>query len=268
MQGGRGFIARAPVFLDDGDAGGARRFWGIVSAVIDEAALYRASGLGDPRLGLDVALAGPGRADRRRRGPSSAIRRSSAQDPVTAEVRLPSGAWRIAAVPKGGWRPPPALWGTRALFALAGLLIVAPIIGAAQLVAARQAKMALIRDREAELSRLSWRLEFALAASEVGVWDVDLATDELLWDERTKQLFGRVGSEGPFSEADWVSVLHPDDRERTVAAANAAVARRRPLRRRLSRAAAGRHGAARARHGAALSGQGRQRAGWSGSSGT
>ena len=100
---------------------------------------------------------------------------------------------------------------------------MAPIIGAAQLVAARQAKMALIRDREAELSRLSWRLEFALAASEVGVWDVDLATDELLWDERTKQLFGRVGSEGPFSEADWVSVLHPDDRERAVAAANAAV---------------------------------------------
>ena len=43
-----GFIVRTPVFVDGG-RGGARRFWGIVSAVIDAEALYRASGLGDPR---------------------------------------------------------------------------------------------------------------------------------------------------------------------------------------------------------------------------
>ena len=145
------------------------------------------------------------------------------QDPVTAEVALPSGAWRIAAVPKGGWQPPPALWVPRALFALAGLLMVTPIIAAAQLVAARQTKLAVIRDREAELSRLSWRLEFALAASEVGVWDVDLETDELIWDERTKALFGFAGHPGPFSEAEWAGALHPDDRERAMAEANAAV---------------------------------------------
>ena len=47
IQGGRGFIARAPVFLDEGPSG-ARRFWGIVSAVIDQEALYRTSGLTDP----------------------------------------------------------------------------------------------------------------------------------------------------------------------------------------------------------------------------
>ena len=50
IEGGRGFIARAPVFLDEGP-GGARRFWGIVSAVIDQEALYRTSGLSDPGLG-------------------------------------------------------------------------------------------------------------------------------------------------------------------------------------------------------------------------
>ena len=34
------------------------------------------------------------------------------QDPVTARgARCPSGAWQIAAVPKGGWPTPPALWG-------------------------------------------------------------------------------------------------------------------------------------------------------------
>ena len=124
---------------------------------------------------------------------------------------------------EGRLAPPPGLWVPRALFALAGLLMVTPIIGAAQLVAARQTKLAVIRDREAELSRLSWRLEFALAASEVGVWDVDLATDELLWDERTKALFGFAGRPGPFGEADWAGALHPEDRERAMAEANAAV---------------------------------------------
>ena len=43
IQGGTGFIVRAPVFVDGGE-GAARRFWGIVSAVIDEEALYRAAG--------------------------------------------------------------------------------------------------------------------------------------------------------------------------------------------------------------------------------
>ena len=75
----------------------------------------------------------------------------------------------------------------RAVFALAALLIVGPILGTARFVASGQAKLATIREREAELSRLSWRLEFALAASNVGVWDVDLGSDELLWDARAQR---------------------------------------------------------------------------------
>ena len=55
--------------------------------------------------------------------------------------------------------------------------------------------------REAELSRLSWRLEFALAASSIGVWDVDIATDKLLWDKRARELFGFPEREGYFSES-------------------------------------------------------------------
>ena len=220
-QGGQGLVARTPVFLDSVDRG--RTFWGVVSAVIDPDALYRAGGLTDPELPIEVALVGRkgltadgevffGRPD------------VLAQDPVTAPVELPFGAWEIAAVPKGGWAPPPAPWRVRALFALAGLLIVAPILGAARLLASRQAKLALLREREAELSRLSWRLEFALAASQVGVWDVDLGTDELLWDERAKALFGFPDRTGFFGEADWTGVIHPDDRARAVAQANAAVA--------------------------------------------
>jgi signal transduction histidine kinase/ActR/RegA family two-component response regulator len=144
------------------------------------------------------------------------------QEPVVARVELPFGAWDIAAVPTDGGRP--GAWGPWALFALLGLLVVAPTLGAARLVASRQAQLALVREREAELSRLSWRLEFALAASQVGVWDADLGTDRLLWDERAKELFGHAGREGFFCEADWAGALHPDDRGRAMAEAAAAVA--------------------------------------------
>ena len=220
-QGGRGFVIRTPVFV--GPDTGARRFWGLVSTVIDQDAFYRASGLHDPRLALDVALIGrDGRvADGEVFYGDPAI---LARDPVTARVNLPFGAWEMAAVPKGGWPGPGGVWLPRALFVLVGFLIVAPILGTARLVASRQNKLALIRDREAELSRLSWRLEFALAASNVGVWDVDLATGDLLWDDRAKALFGFPERTGLFGDADWTGVLHPDDRERAVAEANAAVA--------------------------------------------
>ena len=150
---------------------------------------------------------------------------------VGARWRCRYGAWQIAAIPEGGWRPPPAPWGLRALFALAALLVAVPIVGAGRAANSRRRKLAVIREREAELSRLSWRLEFALAASDVGVWDVDLATDELIWDERVR---GAVRlsrpREGFFSEADWAGALHPDDRERALAEAREAVDRQRPLR--------------------------------------
>ncbi len=218
-QGGQGFIAMVPVFLDEGST---RHFWGIATAVIEAEALYLSSGLSNPDLGLDVVLIGgetPAGTGNVFFGDPAILE----QDPVTADVSLPNGAWRVAAVPAGGWQAPPAPWGTRAVFALAGLLILAPILGAAQIVGFRQAQLAAIRDREAELSRLSWRFEFALAASEIGVWDVDLETDELLWDERTKELFGFAGRDGPFSETDWAGALHPEDRDRAVAEADTAV---------------------------------------------
>ena len=68
-----------------------------------------------------------------------------AQDPVTAPVALPFGAWEIAAIPAGGWRGTARHLGrARALPAGAALSIVAPILGAARLrrVAPGQARAA------------------------------------------------------------------------------------------------------------------------------
>jgi len=52
---GRGFIARLPVFVDGPNEG--RRFWGVVSAVIDLDKLYRDAALCRD-LPIDVAISG------------------------------------------------------------------------------------------------------------------------------------------------------------------------------------------------------------------
>ena len=184
--GGHGFIARVPVFVDGESA--SRRFWGLVSMAIERDALYRSGGLLDADLPVDLAVVARDDVGSQPRvifGDETVLDR----DPVRTEVALPIGHWTLAAVPKGGWTSPD-LWPQRLLLLLAGLLVVLPILAAGRLVASRQVRLAEIRVREAELSRLSWRLEFALAASSIGVWDVDIATDKLLWDKRARELFG------------------------------------------------------------------------------
>jgi hypothetical protein len=209
VQGGRGFIGRSPVFID-GPAG-SREFWGLVSTVIDERALYEASGLVDPALDIDVTIVGrdgKGAEGEVFFGDPSVLTR----DPVTAEVTLPEGRWLMAAVPKGGWSvTPPNAWTVRALVFVGGALVIGPILAAGYLIEQRQRSLRDLGDREAQLDRLSRRLELALAASKVGVWDYNIATEELVWDDRMKELYDIAGKEEPCDYADWRDRLHPED---------------------------------------------------------
>ena len=67
-----------------------------------------------------------------------------------------------------------------------------------------------LRDRE-ELLRL------ALDAAEIGLWNVDMVTNTLLWPPRVRAMFGFT-SDAPVSPEDFMACLHPDDRERVAAA--------------------------------------------------
>lgn len=219
-DGGQGFFARAPVYLDDG--GARQQFWGVVTAVLDKEALLRSAGLSDPGLPLDVVLVsreGLGAPDSIFQGDAGVLKR----DPVTTTVALPYGSWKIAAIPKGDWPEPTGVWWLRGLFALGALLLVAPVLGSAMLITARHERVVAIREREAELARLSWRLELALAVSQIGVWDVDLERDQMRWDERCKALFGHPDKMGFVTEADWIGCLHAEDRDRVVREADNAV---------------------------------------------
>ena len=204
-QGGRGFIGRIPVFVPT--AGGGDRFWGIVSAVIDVDRLYAASGLTDTGLDIDVALTGKdaqGGGGQRFFGDPGIINGS----PVQTDVQLPFGSWRISAIPKGGWPAVPknqaALWAT---MALAGTLVVLPILVAGWLFGERQKNYAQLR-------RLSQRLELALDASGIGVWEHDLATEQLVWDDRVNEIYGKPADGKPRGYDDWALTIHPEDLER------------------------------------------------------
>lgn len=73
-----------------------------------------------------------------------------------------------------------------------------------------------LKSRELEFEALSRRLEMALSTSAVGVWETDITTGEALWDARTYQLFGMEPRTTPVMPGTWESIVHPDDRERTL----------------------------------------------------
>src|SRR3984885_7857392 len=72
------------------------------------------------------------------------------------------------------------------------------------------------------LSESEEQLRLATEAAEVGLWDLDMATDTLYWPARVKAMFG-ISAQVPVSMADFYEGLHPEDRPHTVAAFTAAV---------------------------------------------
>ena len=61
------------------------------------------------------------------------------------------------------------------------------------------------------------RLRFAAEAGRLGIWDLDLASDELLTSPVCRENFGR-DRDAPFTSAEMREAIHPDDRDRAQAA--------------------------------------------------
>lgn len=81
-----------------------------------------------------------------------------------------------------------------------------------------------VRERTDELARAERRLQLALAASELGDWSWEAATDVVTVGPRAAEIFGL-----PLEPITWSrmrDVLHPDDRERARLAVEQAIADR------------------------------------------
>jgi diguanylate cyclase (GGDEF)-like protein len=191
-----------------------QHFWGVISAVVDMERLYADSGLTDPALSIDIAITGNdgrGRFGDQFYGDPSV----PANRPVTASVVLPNGEWIMSAVPKGGWSVvAPNSWVIWSGFLLLAILMSAPIFFAGRLMEERQRNLRVLKSREAELRLLSRRLGVALESSQVGVFELDLETRELLWDDRVNALYGLPQDGGSRGYQNWRDALHPDDLRR------------------------------------------------------
>nr|WP_196260095.1 EAL domain-containing protein [Pelagibacterium limicola] len=212
VQGGRGFIARFPVFISLPD--GTDRFWGIISAVINAERLYTESGLHALSEELTIAIAGQDGS-----GADGTVFFGDAavfgMDPILADVSLPAGRWQLAAVPKGGWgTEPPNAWFLRMAMIAAAAFVLIPVMLVGRLSADRRRRLIEQKRRELELQRLSRRLELALATSQVGVWEMNILTGELSWDDRMNEIYGYPQDGGARDYTHWRSRLLEEDAER------------------------------------------------------
>lgn len=66
------------------------------------------------------------------------------------------------------------------------------------------------------------RLRLAIEAADIGLWELDISTGKQVWPRRIKAMFG-ISAESQVSMDDFHNGIHPDDRESTIAAFEAAM---------------------------------------------
>ncbi len=80
----------------------------------------------------------------------------------------------------------------------------------------KQAEQKLLTSEES-WARLHERLDIAISAGRIGVWDYDLLDEKPHWDDRLHEIYG-TGTQNLGSLDSWIAILHPDDRARALAA--------------------------------------------------
>ena len=134
VQGGEGFIIRAPVRSDRSD----KQWWGIVSGVINTSTFYKAAGLTKHSPQFDIAIRGKDGTGARGAvffGPAAVFR----NDPVLTDITFPNGSWQMAIAPRGGWPAhPPYLNHVRLIFILGALITVFFVLTASRLAQKRE----------------------------------------------------------------------------------------------------------------------------------
>lgn len=75
-----------------------------------------------------------------------------------------------------------------------------------------QREIAERRQAEESARHVSERLSVAARAASLGIWDWNIVTNELVWDDRMYELYGVRRGDFPGAYEAWLSALHPDDR--------------------------------------------------------
>ena len=67
------------------------------------------------------------------------------------------------------------------------------------------------KKKEEELRQLSDRLSLAVGAANVGIWDMDLVNDHLVWDDAMFRIYGISPDRFSGAQDAWTAGVHPDD---------------------------------------------------------
>ncbi|MFA6019030.1 MAG: ATP-binding protein [Rhodospirillales bacterium] len=133
VQGGSALASRAPIFISGPEP--ATDYWGMVSVIIETDGLFDEAGFrsAHDREGVRVAVRGrdaKGAAGGMVWGEPSLFN----EQPVSIEMDVPGGKWRLAAVPSAGWTQDYSdrlfFW-TLGTVSVAALAIVSAIVSAA-----------------------------------------------------------------------------------------------------------------------------------------
>lgn len=100
-----------------------------------------------------------------------------------------------------------------------GLLAKFATCGALYLSQRRRAAREAARAEALDLQRQSaQRLEFALKGADLGLWDWNIETDEMLLNDREWQMMGYTPAEVALTSKFWRGSIHPDDEAAVLAA--------------------------------------------------
>ena len=80
------------------------------------------------------------------------------------------------------------------------------------------------RQAEKELRENEAKLSLALHASQMGVWELDIAGDRRMFDDQVCSLLGLDPARFTGSEAEFFAVVHPDDRDKIKQMRNTSIA--------------------------------------------
>ena len=65
---------------------------------------------------------------------------------------------------------------------------------------------------EEEIAESRQRLTLATSAADIGIWDWDIVSDQLTWDDQMFRLYGITERSTTYSVKVWETSVHPDDR--------------------------------------------------------
>jgi PAS domain S-box-containing protein len=96
-------------------------------------------------------------------------------------------------------------------------------LGEAEARRTREHTEQALLQHESALRENENRTAFALAAAGVGVWEIEFATNRMIWSDTMAAVFGLTPDQAPATAWQFFQLIHPDDRHDVEASVNRAI---------------------------------------------